>query len=287
MITGVSELVESTYMDQYTLIHFDDFSGCSLDPTCEDISCDLDGQFHNLQNLLNDDVDWRVNNGLTPTNFTGPLGDHTTGTSGNYLYLEASGDCAYKKAILTTPCVDLSGNSSPVLSFWYNMNGEEMGSLHVDVVSNAMLYKDVMTPLEGDMGYDWLEGQVDLSSFVGENISVRFRGYTGSGELSDLAIDDILVTDVTGIEDEYTTGDFRIYPNPSDGTFQLVSGNVHRGEVTVKVTDLTGRTVFLKRFDNLREGETQSVDISAFDGGVYYLIIDTESGQFKEKVVVY
>jgi hypothetical protein len=88
MITGVSELLESSYMDQYTLIHFDDFSGCSLDPTCEDISCDLDGQFHNLQNLLNDDVDWRVNNGLTPTNFTGPLGDHTTGTSGKVIKVD-------------------------------------------------------------------------------------------------------------------------------------------------------------------------------------------------------
>jgi hypothetical protein len=38
---------------------------------------------------MDDKIDWRALNGITPTSNTGPIGDHTLGTiEGVFLYLE-------------------------------------------------------------------------------------------------------------------------------------------------------------------------------------------------------
>ena len=59
---------------------------------------------------------------------TGPIGDHTTGM-GTYLYTEASssGDTA----ILQSNCFNLSGATTPMLSFYYHMYGADMGNLYI------------------------------------------------------------------------------------------------------------------------------------------------------------
>ncbi|MEZ5146153.1 MAG: hypothetical protein R2759_03425 [Bacteroidales bacterium] len=101
---------------------------CSWDPDCEDINYYIDNEWYNLQNGLNDQIDWRLMNGITPTPNTGPIGDHTTGTlAGNFLYLEGSGDCKDKKAVLMSPCIDLTGLANPGMSFWFNMYGAGHG----------------------------------------------------------------------------------------------------------------------------------------------------------------
>lgn len=287
LIGGTSQLIPGSYLENNALLTFDDYLDCSTDPGCEDVSCEIDENFINLQNGLNDDIDWRVLGGLTPTSFTGPLGDHTTGTTGKYLYLEASGDCDHRLAVMTTSCLDLSGNSAPALTFWYSMNGADMGSLHVDIVSDGMLYKDIIDPVEGDQGYQWLQAQADLGAFAGKTISIRFRGITGNGELSDMAIDDVMITEATVVNEGLHTSVFSIYPNPSDGVYRLVFGEDLPGQATLKVIDLSGRTVFERQVSDLETGTAETIDIAALENGMYYLILETSDRQYKEKLLKY
>ncbi|NNM16333.1 MAG: hypothetical protein HKO56_06725, partial [Bacteroidia bacterium] len=134
--------------------------------------------------------------GGTPSSGTGPSVDHSPGTaSGKYLYTEVSGSpvCANKTAMMMSPCIDLNGTSTPELRFWYHMEGTNMGSLHVDVFSGGTWTNDVMTPISGTQGANWLMAVVDLSSYVNQIINFRIRGVTGSSWSSDIAIDDIAV----------------------------------------------------------------------------------------------
>ncbi len=287
-VIGSCKLKNPQYLDNQETITFDEYSSCGFADNCEGTICYIDNLYYNMQNGLNDDIDWRVLSGITPTPGTGPIGDHTTGTSqGKFLYLEASGDCYNQKAILTTPCADLTALSNPGLTFWFHMNGDDQGSLHVDVVSDGVLHKDVMAPLSGNWGNQWNEGHAYLWQFAGKEISIRFRGYTGDGELSDLAIDDLMITEITGVDEFQSNNSLDVFPNPSSGTYNMVFREAVKSAVTIRVLDVTGRTIHAATLEEVRVNQSYPVDISPADTGIYYLIVETADGQLKEKLLKY
>jgi len=187
--------------------HFDQMNfTCSDEANCGATTCELPEGWMNVENELFDDIDWRLYDGTTPSSFTGPLGDNSTpGAQGKYVYLEASGDCAFQEARLVSPCIDLSNASGAMLTFYYSMYGVDMGELHVDVYDGSDWNLDVMTPLSGNQGSDWRFAEVDLSAFNGMNINVRFRGIIGDDYRSDMALDDISIIHLPVANFEYFT----------------------------------------------------------------------------------
>lgn len=152
-------------------------------------------------NLTMDDLDWLLDRNGTPTEATGPIGDRTSNsTKGNYLYVEASGAGAPSKvAVVQTPCYNLSGLSQPYLTFWYHMQGAQMGSLRVDVNVGGTITQNAWS-VSGDQGGYWRQGWVDLAPFAGQSsVQFRFRAVTGGGELSDIALDDVRVTSLNPV----------------------------------------------------------------------------------------
>ena len=178
---------------------FEAFDLCGTASNCEGEICPLTEGWINLPNGTSDDIDWRVNQGSTPTNGTGPVLDHRPGTlTGKYLYLESSGGCNEAMAALVTPCFDLGQAGLPELSFWYHMLGADIGSLHLDINIAGNWVEDIIPPLVGQQGNNWLQRKVDLSAYVGQVVSFRFRGETGTGFNGDIALDDITLYDRTG-----------------------------------------------------------------------------------------
>ena len=98
--------------------------------------------------------------------------------------------------MVTTPCIDLTSASLPELKFWAHMFGSNMGELHVDVLSQGQWFLDVIQPIVGNQGNAWFEKTASLTPYVGQVIVVRFRGITGSGIASDMAIDDLSIVEV-------------------------------------------------------------------------------------------
>ncbi len=176
--------------------NFDAFTTCPTTNNCGNTVCPLGNSWINLTNGTEDDIDWRTDANGTPTNSSGPAGDHTTG-SGNYVYFEASNGCYGEEAVLVSPCVDLTTALVPQLSFWYHADGADMGELHVDVFDGAAWIEDAMPPVVGDQGNAWIQGFVNLQPYAGSIINIRFRGITGDGFSSDLALDDIDISEVT------------------------------------------------------------------------------------------
>ncbi|MBN1337831.1 MAG: hypothetical protein JXA03_00830, partial [Bacteroidales bacterium] len=112
-------------------------------------------------NSLADNMDWTPDAGGTPTNNTGPAGDHTTG-SGYYVYTESSSpNYPSKTAQLVTPLFDFTTLIDAQLTFWYHMYGTAMGSLHLDIYANGAWTNDIMTAISGNQGNQWLQKTVD------------------------------------------------------------------------------------------------------------------------------
>lgn len=169
---------------------------CATSTDCGGTSCPLSGAWTNLTNGDGDDVDWRVDEGGTTSTNTGPSVDATTGsTTGNYIYLETSGTCNGQTAELISPCIDLTGAIAPQLSYSYHMYGGDMGSLHVDIYDGTTWINDFIPAVSGNQGDVWVPATVDLTSFVGNVIVIRMRGVTGTGFTSDMALDDLIVSE--------------------------------------------------------------------------------------------
>ncbi len=279
-------LKDSEFLTVNEVENFDDMEVCGWQPGCSDIECDMDSRWFNLENLMDDKIDWRTLNGITPTPNTGPIGDHTLGTiEGIFLYLEPTEECFRKEAILISPCIDLGQITNPVLKFWYNMYGDDMGSLRLDLISNGELVKNIMEPLEGNQGQGWNEAVIDLSAYVGLVINLRFRGKTASGDLGDLAIDDVLVTSLTGIVNPTSGNEFRVFPNPAKDVLNIVPNNLSdKDAISLNITDLSGRTVLQEELTTIHSGRYQ-VNISHLQQGVYFIHLKNKEQKYSLRFI--
>jgi hypothetical protein len=234
----------------------------------------------NSKNLVEDDIDWRSNNGDTPSNNTGPDFDFNPGNaSGRYLYLEASGTpvCSNKEGHLITPCIDLGPEGE--LSFAYHMSGSDMGELHLDILMNGVWTNGIIPVISGDQGTNWLQQTVDLNAYSFNIVNFRFRGITGVDFDSDIAIDDINIDDALSVDD-LSSNQFTVYPNPSNG--ELMYKLLNHENATIEVRDAQGKVVF-------REDVTQNqgeIDLSHVAKGIYVVQFTTANTSTNKKVVI-
>ncbi len=148
-----------------------------------------------LEQDLNDDGDWLLRTGSTPSFNTGPQGDHTTG-NGIYFYVESSmPNYPSKQFIAYTPTFDVSATYGKILSFWYHMFGPAMGELEIaaiDVMGNYIF----IDAYNGDQGMDWKLGYYSLDSLnLQHDFKIAFVSNTGTSFTSDICIDDIMISD--------------------------------------------------------------------------------------------
>jgi len=286
------EVIEGTLITPPFTQTFDSFEKCENWPICEQVVCDLSEGWINPENMVVDDIDWRTYEGSTPTGNTGPSGDHTSG-DGRYLYLEPSVACFNQEAFLVSPCIDLTEAVNPVLNFWYNAYGDAIGRLHLDVLSNGETISNVMTPVIGDQGPEWQEVYVDLSEFNGEVISVRFRGYTANAAKGDLALDDVSVFEIVGVDPESIKDDLRlmVYPNPGNGVFNVVISNHDSDNLQIVVTDVLGNVVYSEKSSFSGNIFKDQIDLSGVSKGVYFISVtlvgsETLLGSAVQKLVI-
>ena len=282
------KLIAGTTLSPDATEDFQGFSLCNTSNYCELIICNLSNGWINPPNLEDDDIDWRTNNGSTPSTNTGPTYDHTLGNpAGKYIYIEAS-YCFENTAHLLSPCFDLTSATHPVMDFWYNMLGADMGSLHVDILTGTHWNLDIINPISYNQGALWLNKQIDLSAYNGQTINIRFRGISGPGYQSDIALDDISVIETSGIgiNNNVQLSDILIYPNPGKGLFNLSINNLHDNWVDVSIYDLQGRVMYNEHIKNRSDHYFGSINLSGISSGIYFLKVQNDNIFHIKKIVV-
>ncbi|MFL1895717.1 M20/M25/M40 family metallo-hydrolase [Aquimarina sp. 2-A2] len=141
-----------------------------------------------------DNLNWSIDANGTPSRGTGP----SSAQQGSYyLYVEASGNGSgypNKRAILNSPCFDLSSVTGASLSFSYHMTGSSIGTLQVEASSdNGASWSSIFSKT-GAQGSAWNTSNIDLSTYDGGNLKLRFNTVTGSGWQGDVAIDNVQVS---------------------------------------------------------------------------------------------
>jgi chitodextrinase len=142
-----------------------------------------------------DDGIWTLNSGGTPSGGTGPSDDITGG--GNYFYTEANNnqDPGQNATVyIESPCFDLSNYINANLAFNYHMRGNNMGTLSLEASDDDGMSWTELFSLSGNQGNQWNLQNLDLSTYDGRIIKLRFVGVTGGGNRSDMAFDQIVLT---------------------------------------------------------------------------------------------
>ncbi|WP_417589801.1 fibronectin type III domain-containing protein [Owenweeksia hongkongensis] len=140
---------------------------------------------------------WRTGPIPFPPTFTGPSGDHTTG-SGKYVFAESvfGGGTAPFDAFLETPPIDLSSLAAPEMRFWYHMFGNGIGSMSVEV-DNGTGFTQVWskTGQQHTSNTDpWDEAVVSLASYINDTIVIRIKATKASfTTAADVAFDDLTI----------------------------------------------------------------------------------------------
>ena len=271
--------VASSYVKQLPLYEdFETFSLCSTSGYCQ-TTCNLSNGFINEDSFLFDQHDWRTNSGAVPTASTGPSSDFQPGTAnGKYVYLESSAPCAPLRAQMLSPCINLGSAAIPSLSFAYHMYGAGMGTLHVDVYAQGV-WNNAVWSLSGDQGNTWQVAGVNLSAWAGDTITLRWRGITGQGSLSDMAIDAINVRDITtGINDVETSASLygNVFPNPSKDIFMLHVQTPNNADLNYTVTDVSGRVMLQGKAVSKNGQCAAALDLHDFAAGVYFVTYESQ-----------
>ncbi|GIV42659.1 MAG: hypothetical protein KatS3mg034_1969 [Vicingaceae bacterium] len=251
---------------------------CATTSDCEATICNLSNGWVNVYNSISDDIDWRVNNGSTPSVNTGPTTDYNPGTvNGKYLYTEASNDCYNKTAVLLSPCIDLSQFSNPVFEFAYHMYGSAMGTLRVDILHNDLWYPNVIPPININQN-QWKVASIPLQAFAGGKITIAIKGTTGNNYTSDMAIDDFKIYDNVSVK-EYTSSNTYIYPNPAFDQINIISPNAMIEQI--RIFDQAGKEVY----QNFERASKIIVNSSNFAAGIYFIRIQTNLGIENYKLI--
>lgn len=184
---------------------FESYALCGTASDCGTTACNLAGSlWTNLSNGADDDIDWRVDEGGTPSGSTGPTVDFNPGTAtGNYAYTEAS-SCSNATAILESGCIQLDVDYT--FDLGYHLQGSNAGTLQLDIFAGGS-WTTAINSISGDQGASWQVMTTDLSAWTGQAVRLRIVGTTGSGFQSDIAIDDLAFNAISTLPVELITFD--------------------------------------------------------------------------------
>ncbi len=127
----------------------------------------------------------------------------------------------------------------------------------------------------------WRNEVVDISSYLGQNVSFRFINITGYA--NGTFIDNINVTSDLSIG-ETDQVQFSIYPNPTTGTAKLAVSNDLGSDATIVITNQVGKIVQVISAETFLNKEA-TLDLTQFERGVYFVTVQTEGIRTTKRII--
>ncbi|XP_067886682.1 MAM domain-containing protein 2a isoform X2 [Heterodontus francisci] len=148
--------------------------------------CNFDVDYCGFIQDHKDKSNWYRRAGATPTSFTGPKGDHTTGV-GHYVYIEASHmRHGYNAHLLSWQLRGFTGDQC--LMFFYHMYGLGTGSLNV-YLKKENGQETLLWKRRGEQSISWMKAAIEYK--CEQNHQIVFEAVRGLSIHSDIAIDDV------------------------------------------------------------------------------------------------
>jgi hypothetical protein len=116
--------------------------------------------------------------------------------------------------------------------------------------------------------------------FDNGTVSISFT--VGEVAVTTLEAGDVILTqgfqqpfelDVTGVKDQEISWSVRTYPNPVKENLHVKFTLESPEGFTLVVMDLTGKKVFIKKYDQVQPGEVKDIDFQNYAPGIYLVSV--------------
>jgi hypothetical protein len=160
-------------------------NGCSQQLSSFPVTEGFETNLGLFTQATNDNYDWTRQTGSTPNSRTGPTGAY----QGSW-YIFAQGKNNTGDASVESPCLAITNVTNPAINFAYSMNGNNIGTLRLDVSTNNGGSWTTLWSRTGKQGTAWLTASVSLNDHKSAFTKIRFVA-TAGGTAGDIAIDAI------------------------------------------------------------------------------------------------
>lgn len=131
----------------------------------------------------------------------------------------------------------------------------------------------------------WRHESVNLTAYKGTNFALKIVGTSNAGHYA--FVDNLKVTNTTGVETVINNSTVSLYPNPAKEAAALDFTLVKGGTVVVNVLDAVGRTVATVANGTMAAGAQHiTIPTAALAAGVYNISIQTEEGTLTQRLSV-
>lgn len=258
----------------------------------------FEGSTGTWSQATNDQMDWTVKSGITPTASTGP--DFAANGS-YYVYTEATGN-VNKIAYLLSPCYNVTGIGSFQVNFNYHMYGSQMGTLYFQYsINNGSTWSSAWAT-QGNQNNIWRSLTMTFTNNGLTSIRFRFYGKTGSaGDRSDMGVDNFSILQtaplsidgsseqpniILNADGETIEEGLALSPNPVASDL-LVSYFAEREQTSqINVIDQTGRVILSKSINAFEGRNSYQLDVTSLPPGLYILSVEGDQTRKVERFVV-
>ena len=114
-------------------------------------------------------------------------------------------------------------------------------------------------------------------------ITVAGINNCGQGELSEDF--EVTVDNTVGLKETVIEGlSLDVYPNPSDGNFNVILSSRDSKRIDLRVTNILGKTVYERVF-TIEGLSRQTIDLQSLPNGVYFMVIENAGNFVSRKVI--
>lgn len=125
----------------------------------------------------------------------------------------------------------------------------------------------------------------DLSAFNSEtNIIFRFVFHSDQAVTREgVIVDNLVITGNLLSVDEFTTSNFSVYPNPSEGIFNIKTKTSEAFDIAIY--DVSGKLI-LERNNVIPNNQKYQLNMNGYSAGMYFLNISKENNKITKKIML-
>jgi Secretion system C-terminal sorting domain len=230
----------------------------------------------------------------TSTNFGTPLCDAACGTCGGpcaansgsiYAWFGGFGGGVEVGTLTQSVVVPTSASATELrFFFFYPTASPADADVFYAIVNTDTVF--TATPADSTTyGAGYLEVTVNAEAYEGTTVNLQFYGETQGTSVSNFLLDDIsLGTQSVDIEAAFYEH-VGVFPTPATDELNIDLTLASKQDVTLSLTDMTGKVVFTQELGNIQNGKL-AVDVREFAAGTYFLQVLKKDGALNTKVTI-